>query len=421
MKHNNRFLIGIALLIVICTIDAQDTVHRYHAPAFFGEPRIERDRLCSIDVQIGGGHTKESRNSHGKLVPLFDIFGTTNIQNLGLSVSQDATRPAEILLKNLASLPQRDLFGHFSISGAFEYTEATIALCQNIIHGFFMRFFLPIRKFNIDNIQYIDLSPQDDIFPNRNTPDWQAVVQNLDTILSNYQLTGDPVQTKGIGDLTLGIGWTHNYQETKHLDFIDITLHTGILIPTGKKNNPDAIFSIPLGYNGNLGFPFGLELAFGAYEWLTLGCFVQGIGFVSRKSQTRLFTHHRDQGMIALYKDRASIQHGTIWQTGYYIKADHFSRGLSVTGGYSFSCQRAAHIHTTDQAHFPAAVTRDTAQLRGFCLHTLHINAEYDFTQQNWLLGPRIGVSWNKQLKGKRTYNADYTTGTFGLEIMVAY
>ena len=220
MKHNNHFLMRITLLFFICSINAQDTVHRYHAPGFFGEPRIERDRLFSIDIQVGGGHTKESRNSHGTLVPLFDIFGTTNIQNLGLSVNPESTRPAEILLKNLATLPQRDLFGHFSITGAFEYAEATVALCQNLTHGFLIRLFLPIRKFDIDTIQFIDLSPQDDIFPNNNTPDWQAVVQNFDTILTNYQLNRDPIQTKGIGDLTLGAGWTHNYQETKHLALV---------------------------------------------------------------------------------------------------------------------------------------------------------------------------------------------------------
>lgn len=420
MKNLTFFGMLIALF-GISVLQAQDTVHRYHAPIFLAQPRIERDWLFSFDLQSGGGHTRHARNSFRQIVPLFDLFGTSNIQSLGRSVDPNSTDPNNRLLRDLATLPTRVSFGHFSINGLFDYTETTLSAIQNLTHGFFVRAFLPIRNFEIRDMQFVDVSPDDTIFPNRNTPEWQAVTQNFDRILDSYQLDRGNIHEFGAGDLTLGCGWTHNYQETKHLDFIDITLQGGILLPTGKKKNPDKIFSLPLGYNGHVGFPFGLELSIGAYDWLTLGCAVQGIAFIPRTGFIRLHTSLDDQGMIALFKDRASMHRGSIWQTGFFITADHFSRGFSLTGGYSFSCERPTRVYPEDFMRFDRRALRDMGQLRGFVMHNLHINAEYDFTQQNWRLGPRVGLSWNKQLRGRRTFNTGYTAGTFGLEIIVTY
>lgn len=401
-------------------LEAHDNAHFYRAPYVPFEPRFERPGLMSLDVYFGGGGTKKARNSSGQLVALLDLYGSHNMQALGLTLPHD-NGPFVNVLRDLAALPAREQFGFLSIEGTFDFLETTISLIHNFKYGFFVQAHLPVRHIEIDTINYRDLSPQDAIFPNYNTPAWQEFLKNFDAILNHYHLKNNQFHHTGPGDLSLLVGWSHNYQETIDLDFIDIAVQGGILVPTGTRRNQNELFSIALGYNGHWGLPFNLALAIGSYEWLTLGGFLEALFFIPTSATIRMNTHPCQQGLITLNRGNATINKGSIWHTGGYIKADHFSRGLSLLVGYSYALERETHITPYDHTLFNRATVNSAQIFKGFSMHTLHIGAEYDFTQQNWRFGPRIGITYNQPLAGIRTFNAQSTAGIWGLDILWDY
>jgi len=418
MKKKLRYYaIGIIALLA-STIYTFDNVHFYRASYLFSEPRLQRKLLTSFDITISGGSTDKSRNPNHDIVPLLDIFGLHSMHELGVNVpNKNLTDPRDITLTQLALTPARNNFATFSINGTFSIFEANFSYIQNTYQGIFVQAYLPVRKLQIKNIVFNDLSPTNIIFSNKNTPIWQAFLRQFDSILQKYELSREAIDRTGVGDLTLFVGWTHNYQETKIIDFIDASLRLGLLFPTGKTRDEDKVFSLPLGYNGHWGIPFVTDLSFGLYDWLTFGAHLQTMFFADRTRNIRMKTGPQQSGLIKLAKGLVEIDKGTIWNAGGYIKADHFVYGLSITLGYSFASQNRDQLCPCKPDIFNPSIVNTDEMLKGWKMHTINLFIEYDFTKENSKLGPRIGLLYNAQVGGKRTFKTNIFGGNFGLDI----
>ncbi len=410
---------AITLCIIIPQIVvAFDNPHFYRAPFLFSEPRFERKLLSTFDITFGAGSTKKSLDSCKKEVALFDLYGTHNMHELGENVpGKDLTDPRDITLTNLSLLPARDCFATFSIGGKFKTRELVFSYIQNAAKGFFAQLHLPVRKLEITNTCFTDLSPRDNICPNINTPEWQAFLNQFDSILCKYGLRRDPFEKTGVGDTTLYAGWTTNYQDTEILDYIDVTLRLGVLLPTAQKKNEDQIFSLPLGYNGHIGVPLNGALAIGLYEWLTLGSYVNAIWFANKTRDVRVRTAAQQSGIIKLAKFKTKIDKGTLFHGGVYVKADHFVRGFSFLLGYSFANQNSDQLTICDSCGPKSCIVNADPAFAGFKMHTIHLWCEYDFTREDARFGPRLSFFYNREVSGKRIFRTSILGGGFGLDI----
>ena len=416
MKHLIHYILCIITLLPH-TLPAIDNPHFYRATNFFLEPRIEHTLFTSFDATIGGGSTSTSRNNNHKTVPLFDIYGPHAIQPLGLDIPYpENTFPYVDLLQKLAALPQRPNFGNISIDGTFSITESNLSYTQNLIKGLLLFLHIPIRKLSIRNIQFIDASPDDAIFPNKNTPEWHNVVEHLPLILKTYNLNAHSQTEIGCGDLSCYLGWTHNYQDTKTLDFIDGTLMIGFLAPTGKRKNENALFSLPLGYNGHWGLPITGIASLGMYEWITLGAYLNTIIFADTIKTLPVKTNPLQSSLIKLTQADVSTHKGTIWHTGFYFKADHFVYGLSFTTAYSYATEQKTTLKPLSTTISSEIINTDQS-LAGWNMHTVHFLAEYDFAKENSSTGKRIGLFYNYQVGGKRIFTTNVGGGSLGLDI----
>ena len=50
-------------------------------------------------------------------------------------------------------------------------------------------------------------------------------------------------------------------------------------------------------------------------------------------------------------------------------------------------------------------------------MHTFNFALEYDFTREEEKIGNRIGLFYNLQIAGSRTFNTNVTGGIYGLDI----
>ncbi len=429
MNHYFRHLLILLICISVGQVWGIDNAHFYRATNLFFEPRLERDYLTTVDFFLQGGSTCKARNKEHETVPLFDIYGESDMHELGVGVpGKDLSNPLDLILQQLSLPPSRCItssdackiqskFATFSIGANFSILEAIFSFAQNIKRGFFFHLYFPIRRMKVDDICFCDISPTDDICPNINTPIWQIFKENFDAILSRYCLSKDCYSKTNLGDVSFDIGWTHSFQKTEVLDFVDTTFKFGVIIPSGEKRCEDQIFSIPFGYNVHVGVTISADLAFGAFDWLSLGSHFDAMVFADKTKDIRLKTGEAQSGIIKLAKGCAKIERGSQWEVGTYIKFDHFVRGLSLLFGYSFVSKNRDNVTPQDTDKFNVSVANSDHMLFGYKMHTINFYAEYDFAHEDKVVGPRVAAYYNMVVGGKRIFTTGVGGANFGLEL----
>lgn len=420
MKRSWLFLMATCGILAPAGLYAsRDNAHFYRATNFFGEPRFEKPWLSTLDLYASWGKSSQGFNRDHEKVPLLDIYGTYNMQLLGSGVpGKNFDNISDVILEELALLPTRNCFGKFSFSGDFNLTELNLFYMQNFCHGIFLYVHTPVRFLNINNICPCDLSANDCQEPNVNNPIWQAFLSNFNSIMKQHCLNIGSVHESGMGDLSVQLGWTLNYQETDVLDFIDLTIRSGFLFSTSKKQNPNVVFDIPLGYNGHNAVPISFDAAFGTYDWLTIGGHVGALVFFHNTQDFRVKTNQYQSGMIKLACDSCvSNEKGNIWEIGAYLKADHIVRGFSLLFGYGYVSEQANQLSTQNGPVFFSPVINSDEMFGSWNMHTLNVRAEYDFTKRDSHFGPRISLFYDYPISGKRIFRTWMVGGHAGIDL----
>lgn len=414
------------ILLWLCCINfypvySIDNPHFYRANFFWGEPRFQERWLTTFDMYLGGGGTRKARNNKGHKVPLLNIFGLHNMQLLGQNVPLDPQNNLDKILIDLEQVPARDNFGKLLFNGEFNLIEAVFNGYQNLDKGFFFQGYLPIRRLAINNIQFIDQSPEDSLFPNRDTPAWINFLNNFTAILNRYDLAIKNVHEIGIGDFSLLFGWTTNYQEAKYIDFFDVNVKLGVLFPTAKKKKIGNPFSLPLGYNGFYGLPFKFDCSLGYWEWLTAGFHIGALFLFERQKILAMKTSLNQNGFITLTKGKADVDPGTIWDVCSYLKADHFLKGLSFLVGYCYTQKDTDCIHPCNTDIFNPIVVIHDQLFKSWNMHVMHWIIEYDFAKNHSDIGPRVSLFYNWIVGGKRIFDTSVVAADVGIDVSWCY
>ena len=203
---------------------------------------------------------------------------------------------------------------------------------KNFINGFFLQAVLPIRVLHSNETEN----------------------------LSNGQL----------GDTLLTAGWGINYQNFRHLDFLDVTLQTGAVLPSGslcyhksfcecaENDYSGQNACLATGYNGNTGFIANIQAALGLLDWLTLG------------------------GHWAVFHFKNCGYPFNVISYGFYGKADHVINGLSII---------LAGVRNKE-SHNGTNIWR---------LNTFNIFIEYDFACLHDPYRPTFGLLFDIARKGQ--------------------
>ncbi|MGA9530851.1 MAG: hypothetical protein WBQ73_03085, partial [Candidatus Babeliales bacterium] len=334
----------------------------YKAPPFFGEPRLTKDYLSSGYITLSRAHTHQSRNNAGDETCLLNIYGKHNMRLLGSGVpNKDITHPIDLILIQLETLPERKGFAELLYTGNMKLTETTFTFMQNITRGSFFLVRFPFVKLELNSIDYVDCSPNDSDFPNRSAPEWQTFLTNFDAILERYNLSTQPYSKQDPGTITLATGWSSSYLDSTLLDYLDLTIMAGLLIPPGQKTDPNKVFDIPLDYDHHLGFMLSFDTACGICDWFSCGLHLSGAAFRDEmKENLRMKTNINHNGFIALAQGKADVNKGSLWNVGLFTKADHVIFGLSVLISYLATHKRDDVLYPKDTSIFtPSIVNHD--------------------------------------------------------------
>lgn len=152
-------------------------------------------------------------------------------------------------------------------------------------------------------------------------------------------------------------GWTYNYEECIELDFIDFTFETGFILPTG-------VYNIHA-----KGIPVRGACSLGIFDWITTGISADIVVF---------FDH----------------QNGRLWDLSWYLKADHFFHGTSITFGYMHSNQHKTPIPWSE------------GYLPFWSMDTFNFELSYDAACLDHPFLPCLHFFYNHVLSGKNIVRA---------------
>jgi hypothetical protein len=235
-------------------------------------------------------------------------------------------------------------------------------------------------------------------------------------VLEKNHLSIKPVHESGVGDFTMLAGWSYT-SYTTCADFVDASLQTGVLFPTGRKKNLCEVFSVPLGYNGHYAVPLIADAAFGMLNWLNFGLHAEALFFFDRTQTTRIRTNPHQDGFIRLDTAKARVKEGNLWSISAYVKADHFTHGASYLFGYSFDHQSRTCITPCSKA-INQKIANGDPMLREWNMGVLHALVEYDWCNEDNQYGPRVNLQYNYVLHGKNVYRTSMLAGMIGLDMV---
>ncbi len=377
----------------------------FRASSFWDEPRFEKPFLGTFDIQLLGGSTHMGRNARGKKTNILGIYGPENIEALS------SVEPNHPLI--LPGNPKTICF-----QAVADVLEADFNLYQNFCRGVFLHFHFPVILLHIFPSGYLQDEFCTAVPCKHYTPAWEIAVRSLNTFLSDFDLCINRVKKAAPSDSTLFVGWTHSFENTTYLDFIDTTIKTGILFPTGKRKNTHEVFDIPYGYNGHWAIPLSWDISVGALDWLTAGFHIDNLFFLHKIQCVRMKSEHEvPTGVITLGEGLADVKPGIVWRTGGYLKADHFFSGLSFLLAFTYEQQNKSTLIPCNQEVFNVTHVNDTMELKKWARSIAHILVEYDFAHEESHVGPHIGFFYDKEFTGLRVFNLSVLGGYFGIDV----
>lgn len=403
---------GILFLVLGTLSTAEALFNRsvfFRTSSFWDEPRLVKPYLSTFEIQLLGGSNHKGRRCTGKTTNILSIYGPENVQGLS------SANPDHPLI--LPNTPQT-----ISFQAVADVFEANFNLSQNFCHGFFTHFHLPVVLLQLYPSGYLADSCRSARASKHYKPVWQQTLQPINKFLKPFDLALCSTHQAGLSDSTLFLGWTTSYEDTCRLDYIDFTLQTGLLLPTGKKKSINQPFDIAYGYNGHWAFPLMADISFGLFDWFTFGIHADSLFFLKKEQCIRMkAAHQASTGFIRLGKGQATVEPGIVWRAGTYLKADHFFNGLSLLLGFSYEQQNRTKLIPRNQKLFPCAFVNNDEQLKKWARTVVHFLVEYDFTTEESCLGPRIGFFYDRQITGQRVFDIHTVGGYCGLDVSWCY
>lgn len=452
----------------------------YRAPFFQTEATQKiKDWTSVISVRVGYGLTSDSFDNDEERTGLFNAQGPFDLTRLGLNV-EGITQPTITKPKTAAYWEAGRPFakpnptqadpttfaypnGRVQFDGDFSTIEGDLTLKQNLCWGFYAHLYVPYKQLKIENITTTILGT-----PSVNGVDMNDFIKNklpgiLDengletaTDKKGKKILATSFEDTGFGDVALSVGWQGYIKKLcGFLTSFGGLVQAGVVIPVAEKQDPDAIFSLPLGYNEHTGIVSRLAVEAGIWDTFVLGVQAGSLIFFKNDRDIYLKTDKGQTGWIFLQKAHVKEDLGSIWDVAGYAKMNIAVKGLDILVGYSFTRQEATTLQVEDDNYLKTArekiitqltnnnsnnpvhigtdgpnimfISQDDfansdARLSGWETQTVHFLARYDMSAAvKGCWGPLFQIEYNYPVWGKRSWATDVIAGTLGFTISLNF
>lgn len=435
MKSIIYFIILISCFVRVNSVDLPVF---YRAPLYCGGSKKTHDNWqSSLDIRYARGHSSKSYNRHEKKVPLFGVFGKTDITRLGIGIENKGTRTAQLwqeptvcsALPSFNNLPVPDECegndGLIEFCGTVKAEQLDLTFEQVLFSGFYAQVHAPIRSVCVDRVGFkhsgkstVNGINVDDFVLN----DLPVVLQEAGYDIKDGQNLASYGRFKKseIPDLLIAVGWGGRATDSGSIvSFIQGSVQIGATIPIGGKKDQNQLFAFPLGYDQHYGAQAHTCLELGFYKVFVLGAGLGTTIFFNEHRCLRMKTDVHQSGWFVLDRGKAHIKKGSLWDVHAYLRADKVLYGLSAVLGYSFTHEENTQLRVKDHCFLKSVIERELAcrflvsrdyvankdqRLKSWQQQVIHFMAEYDFSVHGTMIAPVIRGEISIPFANKRAF-----------------
>lgn len=339
-----------------------------------------------ISFRYYQGKYDQVYDSHEKTVPLLSQEGAVKADALGLDSSRTGGYVAQSALieatyyniltsiTNVA-FQDRSTFGYLLYSGKISFKEMYCEWRYQFRDNLYCSFMLPVFEYTFTNKGFEDLTPArgNGVF-NKNNGNWNAFLTQYANILAGYGLQTDDYRERAVGDLCCGITLENLYKK-ENVVTLDGTI--GLVVPLGKRERLDHIFSVDYGYKKQWGLQLGINLTslFSHLGELQVG--VRTIFFKDAVKTIRMYTDAHQQGFIKLAQGNARHDVGVVWNVYGTCQMQIPGKPLLALVGYSCNGQTATVLFPEDESSFKSYIVNNDPALKANYSHTVFAQLSY--------------------------------------------
>lgn len=290
---------------------------------------------------------------NGETVPLFGKFGKIDFSKLastqiGLSKDLDSnvmiTKTKTSTFINQLRESYKSYNQRVYLDGKWEMSELNIALSAVVpVYSIFAELHFPFRSISIKDLLFVENN-------STATPLLSYLNQEFDNVLieNNYVPLKEGFLLKGIGDLTILVGWQGKevFNTTKIYDSWG-KVALGFILPFSNVTDDfknlrfvhsplyyGGSFGTTLRYNGGINFKKGFEL-----------CMYGEHNTFFKKEEKIQYALSSKMKMFNFYDAlEIDVRRGSFWKIGGYINSSFILDELSVQIGYSYQSQEDSCI-----------------------------------------------------------------------------
>jgi hypothetical protein len=432
-----RFLIC-AVFVLVSRVQCIDLPTFYRAPYFAGFPqKDQRDWATFVNVRYDGGSARHGSNVSHRSTALLSTWGDVDVSKLALNLQNIASKPVtNSFLGTSGTITDYNFTGsdgHIDLNARFRIHEIVLEAQQNLLHGVFLKVYLPFRDLKIDRISIHNKTSSS----NTNAVAFQSFLDNnFNTVLSEngYAALTTPFSKGSIADPAVFLGWQGYAAGNFGMCIQDLIgeLLAGCSIPVGAQDRTDRVATLPLGYDGHFTI-FGRGNAeMHIFKMFSVGLNAGVAIFIPRTDLRRMKTSAAQSGIIELEFGKAELNPGALWQLGGFAKLDRPIGGLTALIGYSFTAQERNKLTVKDSNFLstfiaadnvstnPTRTTKDVIvnsnnTLSNWFVHTLHFLLEYNVRAHiHSAAAPNVSLYYNLPIDSRLTWKTDMLGGGVG-------
>lgn len=384
MNFKNLFFVSI---LIPGFASAMDTTFQTPSIAF-AKPRFARNNLTTLEMYISHNQADSTFNSRGNIVPYLTFAGPETILN-GFTTPQVSENSTQICY-------------YTNIQGQYFSDKLNFGLTQNIGQNWFISGHTNIIWHKYRCLKQIPInSSHSCLYIER---DWHC------------GFSYDTVHTKTIGPTYATFGYTNSLQHFKHLDFLDVTVQTGLWIPEIFHSTYRTQIFQPLPNKMyNIGIPIQINTTIGLYDWLNIGGCALLIPFINSTQNIPVTTSNNICNTFFLdQKATCSIHSEPFLYVNAYLEAEQFIPHVTFMAGISYMKQGTTTI-TCLEEKFAKLPCRTNLFPWEIC--NLTISLELDLAKEKSHVMPRISFTYVRPLYGINALNTSAYAGQFGIEI----
>lgn len=370
------------------------------------EPTYHPGTWLQISTLGEAGIATRSYNGDGECVNSLRIYNK-NQNALAMLKGFPSCSPISELLDEINATDD-GVRGHFELCGDVKLDYSLAWAARYFISDYFsIAAYLPFYSMHLENVQWNDLTK--DVTPADQRVK-ELLTNRLFDVVNQFGCGLDLGcwRRTGPGDLAIWVEWNRDFpQEKPFLKNVRLVCRTGLILPTGLKEDVDKIGALPFGNDGAVSLMIAGGLTATLGDYIQAGFDVELLHLFGNERERRIRVYPEQTTFLYLKKARTYRDWGLTQRFNLFLNVQNFYQGFSAKVDYEYMKHGEDTLSVAD-CNFSTTIANTGNNLDDWTIHMMIGKIGYDFACHLDECAPVIPQVW---IYGKVPVNGSHATG----------